>query len=100
MDMQAMENMLITPAEHHLLHALGTGASNKHLAQQLGKSASTVRNQLSTLFKKINARNRLQAANWYREHGPHLAAAGRGLSTSVLLPELAGGSKMEAEIAR
>jgi len=31
------------------------------------KSEQTVRNQLSTLFKKIHATNRTQAACWYRE---------------------------------
>lgn len=56
-----------TTTEHQLLHALSAGESNKTIAQQLGKSEFTVRNQLSSLFKKINASNRTQAAGWYRD---------------------------------
>lgn len=58
----------LTAIEQHLLHALGNGASNKHVARHPGKSAYTIRNQLSTLFKKVNVRNRTQAACWYREY--------------------------------
>lgn len=53
--------------EHRLLRAVCAGAGNKAIAQQLGKSEFTVRNQLSNLFKKINICNRTQAAGWYRE---------------------------------
>ena len=64
----------ITEVERHLLHALSTGASNKHMARSLGKSLFTVRNQLSNLFKRINVSNRTQAVCWYRENGPFAAA--------------------------
>lgn len=57
----------LTSVEQHLLHALSTGASNKHMARSLGKSEFTIRNQLSTLFKKVNVSNRTQAVCWYRE---------------------------------
>jgi DNA-binding NarL/FixJ family response regulator len=57
----------LTPIEQALLHALSTGASNKQIAKTMLKSEQTVRNQLSTLFKKIHANNRTQAACWYRE---------------------------------
>ena len=58
----------LTAIEQHLLHALGSGASNKHVARHLGKSEYTIRNQLSTLFRKVNVSNRTQAACWYREY--------------------------------
>ena len=58
----------LTPIEQILLHTLSTGASNKHMARCLGKSEFTIRNQLSTLFRKLNADNRLQAVTWYREN--------------------------------
>lgn len=58
----------LTASEQHLLHALGNGVSNKHMARHLGKSEYTVRNQLSRLFKKVNVSNRTQAACWYREY--------------------------------
>ncbi len=56
-----------TTTERQLLHALSAGDSNKTIAHQLGKSEFTVRNQLSSLFKKISASNRTQAAGWYRD---------------------------------
>jgi DNA-binding CsgD family transcriptional regulator len=54
----------LTEIECELLRALGTGACNKHIAQAMFKSEQTVRNQLSVLFKKINVKNRTQAACW------------------------------------
>lgn len=73
----------LTPIEQALLHALSTGASNKQIAKTMLKSEQTVRNQLSTLFKKIHATNRTQAACWYRERVDiRLSDVG----TSVLLP--------------
>lgn len=57
----------LTPTERQLLQALAGGVSNKVIAQHLGKSEFTVRNQLSHVFKKIKASNRAQAANWWRE---------------------------------
>ena len=58
----------LTIVEQRLLNALDTGTSNKHMARLLSKSEFTIRNQLSTLFKKVNVNNRAQAACWYREH--------------------------------
>lgn len=58
----------LTATEQHVLHALGTGASNKHVARNLGKSEYTVRSQLSLPFKKVNVSNRTQAACWHREY--------------------------------
>ncbi len=56
----------ITVTEKLLLRDLADGQSNKVIARNRGKSDQTVRNQLSVLFKKIQASNRSQAANWYR----------------------------------
>ena len=63
-----------TPVEQNLLHALNSGASNKQVASATRKSEQTVRNQLSTLYRKINVSNRTQAVCWYRENGPFAAA--------------------------
>jgi DNA-binding CsgD family transcriptional regulator len=80
-----------TTTEHQLLHALSAGESNKTIAHQLGKSEFTVRNQLSSLFKKINASNRTQAAGWYRDQlaaqmplGP---SGGNGTSVPLRAPQ-------------
>jgi LuxR family transcriptional regulator, maltose regulon positive regulatory protein len=63
-----------TAAEQDLLHALNSGASNKQVAAATRNSEQTVRNQLSTLYRKINVSNRTQAVSWYRENGPFAAA--------------------------
>jgi DNA-binding NarL/FixJ family response regulator len=62
-----------TLVEQDLLHALNSGASNKQLATAMRKSEQTVRNQLSTLYRKINVSNRTQAVCWYRENGSFTA---------------------------
>ncbi len=67
-NLEAALDTQLSPMEQILLHTLTTGISNKNLARQLGKSQFTIRNQLSTIFKKLNATNRLQAVNRYREH--------------------------------
>ena len=56
----------LTPAECQLIRALAVGCSNKAIAQHLDKSEFTVRNQLSTLFKKIKVSNRAQAVSWWQ----------------------------------
>jgi DNA-binding CsgD family transcriptional regulator len=80
-----------TTTEHQLLHALSADESNKTIAHQLGKSEFTVRNQLSNLFKKINASNRTQAAGWYRDQlaaqVPLNTQGGDGTSVPLLAPQ-------------
>lgn len=83
----------LTRIERALLHALRTGASNKALALQMGKSSHTVRNQLSALFAKIGVGNRTQALVWLQAQSAGLALLGatpvssdRFFGTSVLLP--------------
>ncbi len=63
----------LTPTERQLLQALAGGVSNKVIAQHLGKSEFTVRNQLSRLFRKVNASN-LPMPPWHmREFFRHTA---------------------------
>ena len=63
-----------TLAEQDLLYALNSGASNKQVASAMQKSEQTVRNQLSTLYRKLKVSNRTQAVCWYRENGSFLTA--------------------------
>lgn len=85
----------LTRIERALLQALRTGASNKALARQLGKSSHTVRNQLSALFMKIGVGNRIQALVWLQTHAVVAdfgvtdwppVSSDRSFGTSVLLP--------------
>jgi DNA-binding CsgD family transcriptional regulator len=80
-----------TTTERQLLHALSAGESNITIAHQLGKSEFTVRNQLSSLFKKINASNRTQAAGWYRDQlarqVPPIPPGGNGTYVPLRAPQ-------------
>jgi DNA-binding NarL/FixJ family response regulator len=44
------------------------GLTNRAIAQQLGKSEKTVRNQLSTIFDKLGVESRAQAIVLALEH--------------------------------
>lgn len=48
----------VTPAERALVHLIREGCSNKEIAARLGKSARTVRTQLSSVYKKIGVTSR------------------------------------------
>ena len=63
----------LSSIELDLLSALHTGASNRKIALQRGKSTYTVRNQLSTLYAKIGVKNRIQALVWLQTSTAALA---------------------------
>jgi DNA-binding NarL/FixJ family response regulator len=77
----------LTAIEVQLLQRLLSGASNKQIGRELGKSEFTVRNQLSLAFQKIGVANRMQAAFWFRAY--RAAREERGIGTSVPLFGLA-----------
>jgi DNA-binding NarL/FixJ family response regulator len=51
----------LTPAEQAVLKLLSEGHDNQAIAERLGKSGKTVRNQLSVVFQKLGVKNRAQA---------------------------------------
>ncbi|API57312.1 helix-turn-helix transcriptional regulator (plasmid) [Rhizobium leguminosarum] len=51
----------LTPAEAALLDLVAEGLDNRAIAERLGKSAKTVRNQLSVIFSKLGVHSRSQA---------------------------------------
>lgn len=52
----------LTYREYQILQMLGTGASTGHISARLGISDKTVRNYVSSLYAKIGASNRSEAA--------------------------------------
>ncbi len=57
----AMPKAGLTPAETALLELIAQGLDNRTIAQRLGKSAKTVRNQLSVIFSKLGVHTRSEA---------------------------------------
>jgi DNA-binding NarL/FixJ family response regulator len=51
----------LTRRERHVLAHVAQGLSNKEIAVRLGLSEKTVRNHLSRVFVKLEARNRTEA---------------------------------------
>lgn len=65
-----MAHTELSDHEWCLLQALDTGAGNRELGILFGRSEYTIRNQLSALYKKIGAANRVNAVTWFRTHAP------------------------------
>ncbi|MBY2910565.1 alpha/beta fold hydrolase [Rhizobium leguminosarum] len=58
---RAVNEAGLTPAEAALLDLVAEGLDNRAIAERLGKSAKTVRNQLSVIFSKLGVHSRSQA---------------------------------------
>jgi len=58
----------LTKREQQIIKLLGSGASNIEIADKLYVSENTVKTHLHNVFKKINAKNRLQALIWAKNN--------------------------------
>jgi DNA-binding CsgD family transcriptional regulator len=54
---------LLTPREHEVLSYLHLGYTNAQIARALGSASRTVRNQLSSIFAKLEVGSRAEAAS-------------------------------------
>jgi DNA-binding NarL/FixJ family response regulator len=59
----------LTARERDILARLASGESNARIARQLGVTEKTVRNQLSSVFAKLEVADRVQAALLARDAG-------------------------------
>ena len=50
----------LSPAEQRVVEKIGEGLALKTIADQLGKSQSTVKHQLANAIRKVGAKNRYQ----------------------------------------
>jgi len=58
---RAVRDAGLTPAEAAILDLVAEGLDNRSIAERLGKSVKTVRNQLSVIFSKLGVHSRSQA---------------------------------------
>jgi DNA-binding NarL/FixJ family response regulator len=54
---------LISVEEEHILLLLQKGYSNQTISKETGISVNTVKYHLKKIFKKLHARNRIEAIN-------------------------------------
>jgi two-component system nitrate/nitrite response regulator NarL len=59
----------LSPRELDVLRSLSGGSSNKVIARDMGLSESTVKVHVKGILRKLNARNRTEAAVWARTNG-------------------------------
>lgn len=59
----------LTARQLEILPLLASGMPNKQIAATLGVTEGTIRQHLKELFKRLNARNRMQAVNEARKQG-------------------------------
>jgi DNA-binding NarL/FixJ family response regulator len=52
----------LTPREHDILRLIAQGANNQEIAEALYISEKTVKNHLTSIFSRLNVRDRTQAA--------------------------------------
>jgi two-component system nitrate/nitrite response regulator NarL len=66
--LKAGDILRLSGREQVILSHLTQGASNKHIARELKISEATVKTYVKGLLRKIDARNRTQAAMWAVTH--------------------------------
>ncbi len=59
---------MLSPRERQVLNCLVEGMSNKMIARKLGVTETTVKLHVKNILRKINVRNRTQAAIWAIEN--------------------------------
>jgi DNA-binding NarL/FixJ family response regulator len=52
----------LTPQEQKIAVLVAQGLTNKEIAQRLGSSPFTVRNQVKVIMRKLELKNRIQVA--------------------------------------
>jgi DNA-binding NarL/FixJ family response regulator len=63
-----LENRLnITPYESRILLLLKQGLANKNISFKVGLSENTVKYHLKNIYKKLGAKNRIEAINKFNE---------------------------------
>jgi DNA-binding NarL/FixJ family response regulator len=53
----------LSPREQKIVALVAQGLTNKEIAQRLGSSPFTVRNQMKVIIRKLELKNRVQVAH-------------------------------------
>jgi DNA-binding CsgD family transcriptional regulator len=56
----------LTPAEAAVVAEVARGLSNAEIAGKLGKSVGTIKNQLSSVYRKLGVNNRVRLIMMFR----------------------------------
>ena len=65
------DNTLLTKQEKRIIQLVADGARNKDIADKLNISAHTVKAHLSSIFRKTQARNRVELLRWLQQPQRH-----------------------------
>lgn len=71
----------LTASEHNVLRLMAQGSDNQAIARELFISHKTVRNYVSSIFRKLQVANRAEAIVAAREAGLHQAVGGDASGT-------------------
>lgn len=66
---QSLTAALLTRQERKIIRLVAEGSRNKEIADSLNISTHTVKAHLSTIFRKTQARNRVELLRWYQQSG-------------------------------
>lgn len=76
---QTPEIPQLTTRHRDILRLLHKGFDNRNIALELDLSVKTIENHLTRLYKQLNVRSRLEAANYVMQHPAILATKGSEL---------------------
>jgi len=60
--------MLLSPNERIIIEMISEGKTNKEIAESKFTQVSTVKKQVSSIYKKLKVKNRTEALNYYNQH--------------------------------
>lgn len=66
---QPLTVALLTRQERKIIRLVAEGSRNKEIADSLNISTHTVKAHLSTIFRKTQARNRVELLRWFQQSG-------------------------------
>lgn len=78
----------LTTRQREILQLLRQGLSNQTIALRVGLSVKTVENHLTRIYRLLNVRSRMEAANYVLEHPEVLALPGRVAAEDSISTEI------------